>query len=98
MRNMLHFVRSVTHALCAAQPPRAWAPRDGRRGSEKYLSLRWSAHHAQRTTQSEGRQEKTNHDAERKEGGEAVQEGVQTRAIDLGGQGDDHSPPPAQSR
>jgi hypothetical protein len=38
-----------------------------------------SEHHAQRNKKEEKREEKSDSDAERKEGGEAVQESVQTR-------------------
>jgi hypothetical protein len=37
--------------------------------------LMWSVHHAQRIQKSEGSEEETDHNSERKEGGEAVQEG-----------------------
>jgi hypothetical protein len=38
-----------------------------------------SEHHAQRNQKSERREEESDPDAERKEGGEAVQESVKTR-------------------
>ena len=40
--------------------------------------------HAQRTQKQEGSEEETDADAKRKEGGEAVQEGRQTRDLCLG--------------
>ncbi|MGD8853729.1 MAG: hypothetical protein PVI28_15195, partial [Gammaproteobacteria bacterium] len=44
---------------------------------DDHPSTIWSKHHDKRTQQSQGRQEETGYDAERKEGREEVEEGIQ---------------------
>jgi hypothetical protein len=43
---------------------------------EDHPSIIWSKNHDERTKYTQGRQEETGHDTERKESGEEVKEGI----------------------